>query len=99
MNILEFMDNKELMGQAFQGDSWETWRAVLSGAFALPLEGDQLKTFTTLAGGRNPPLKRVRELYIIAGRRSAKSQTAAAMAVYLATVGALMDNLDSTIGW
>ncbi|WP_454105429.1 hypothetical protein [Marinobacter sp. MBR-105] len=87
------MQTPELFGDAFKGDSWETWRAVLSGAFALPMDDDRMATFKSVAGDREPPSERVRELWCIAGRRSAKTHTAAAIAVYLATVGAAIERL------
>lgn len=93
MNILDFMQTPEICGERFHGDSWEAWRAVLSGAFALPMDTDRLALFKKLAGGREPPSKRVRELYTIAGRRSSKTEHASATAVYLATVGAALDGL------
>jgi len=93
MNILEAMQTPDLFGDAFTGDSWKTWRAVLSGAFALPMDDDRLATFKSVAGDREPPSERVRELWAIAGRRSAKTHTAAAIAVYLATVGAVIERL------
>lgn len=88
MTILDAMSDSQLMGGSFSGDSWEAWRAVLSGAFGLPMTGKRLQTFKRLAGGRKPPQDRVRELYVVAGRRSAKSNVSAAVAVYLATIGA-----------
>lgn len=93
MNIIEFMQAPDLMGDTFTGDSWEPWRAVLSGAFGVPMDGDRLDHFNKLAGGREPPANRVRELYVIAGRRSAKTHNAAAAAVYLGTVGAELNGL------
>jgi len=93
LNILEAMQTPALFGDAFAGDSWEAWRAVLSGAFGLPMDSDRLALFKQLAGDREPPAERVRELYVIAGRRSAKTQNAAAIAVYLATVGAALEGL------
>jgi hypothetical protein len=90
-SILEALPDQQLFGDTFQGESWETWRAVLAAAFALPMTDDQAETFKRLAGGREPPEKRVSELVVIAGRRSAKTQTAAATAVYLGTIGCTMD--------
>lgn len=97
MNILEAMQSPELFGDSFQGESWESWRAVLSGAFAIPMDEDRLTLFKQLAGDREPPQERVRELWCIAGRRSAKTHTAAAIAVYLATVGAELEGLTSKL--
>lgn len=93
MNILEFMATPELVGDRFKPDSFEPWRAVLSGAFALPMNADRLAIFKNLAGGREPPTERVRELHCIAGRRSSKTEHASTIAVYLASVGAALDGL------
>lgn len=89
--IVEAMTDPQLFGNTFQGDSWETWRSVLSAAFALPMTEDQVETFKRLAGDREPPCKRVSELVVLAGRRSAKTQTMSATAVYLGTIGAALD--------
>lgn len=93
MNILEFIESPELTPGNFEGDSWGAMKAVLAGAFGLPMQGDRLELFKTLAGGREPPKERVRECFIIAGRRSSKSNTSAAIACYLATVGATLEGL------
>ena len=60
------------------------WLTILCAAFALPLTAEQLQTFASIAGGRLPPAKLVRELWIIAGRRSGKSRIAALIAVFIA---------------
>lgn len=93
MNILEALAEPALFGNTFQGDTWGAWHAVLSATFAIPMDETRAATFKRLAGGREPPTKRVRELWVVAGRRSAKTQTAAAVAVYLATVGAELGEL------
>ncbi|MGJ7456959.1 hypothetical protein [Halomonas sp. RA08-2] len=93
MNVLEFLDSPELTPGTFEGDTWEPWRAVLSGAFGLPMDKGRARLFKRLSGGRKAPTSRVRELLVLAGRRSAKSNTSAAVAVYLATIGAEMDGL------
>jgi hypothetical protein len=89
--ILQALPDPQLFGDTFQGPSWETQRAILAAAFALPMTEDQAATFQRLAGGREPPERRVSELIVIAGRRSGKTQTAAAVAVYLGTIGAELD--------
>lgn len=93
MNIIEALDTPELFGDTFQSDSWATWRAVLSAAFALPMDQEQEDTYKRLAGGRELPSERVSRLVVVAGRRSAKTHVAAAIAVYLGTVGAAVENL------
>lgn len=97
MNIIDFIESPQLMPGSFEGDSWEPWKAVLSGAFGLPMSAERLSLFQQLAGGRTAPASRVRELWVIAGRRSAKSNTSAGTAVYLATVGAELDGLLSKL--
>jgi len=84
MNIDCAFRDKRLFAAAL-GDlsSWQVWITVLCAAFALPLTAEQQQIFATIAGGRLPPAKRVRELWCVAGRRSGKSHIAAAIAVYL----------------
>jgi hypothetical protein len=64
--------------------SWQTWLTVLGAAFALPLTAEQMQTFAAISGGRLPPSKAVRELWVIAGRRSGKSRMAALIACFIA---------------
>jgi hypothetical protein len=63
-------------------DTWSTWLVVLKAAFGHALDTDELQTFKAISGGRVLPLKRVRELWVIAGRRGGKSRMAAALACY-----------------
>ena len=91
------MDTPELMGNTFSGESWNPWRAVLSGTFGLLMNKERLGLFHKLAGDRNTPQHRVRELWVVAGRRSAKTQTAGAVAIYLATVGAALSDLTNKL--
>jgi hypothetical protein len=74
-----------LLGAAL-GDlaSWQVWRAVLKAAFGLDLNDDEARAFASVAGNRQPPGQRVRELWAIVGRRGGKSRMAAAIAVFLA---------------
>jgi hypothetical protein len=65
-------------------ESWQTWLIALKGAFALPLSDAERKVFAVIAGNRNPPTRRVKEVWAIIGRRSGKSRIAAALAVFFA---------------
>jgi hypothetical protein len=78
--IAEFIADPNLLGEYFAGASWATWHAILKAACAEPLTDDELAAFRTVAGGRNPPRRRVRELVVIAGRRSGKDSIASAIA-------------------
>lgn len=78
MNIIEALDDPLLFGRSFAGPSWDCWRAVLKGAFALPMDPAELTLFRSVAE-RDPPTKRVRELWVNAGRRAGKDSIASAI--------------------
>jgi hypothetical protein len=65
-------------------ESWGQWIAILRAAFGLKLNEHDRKLFDLVAGGREPPEQRVRELWAVVARRSGKSRMAAAIATYLA---------------
>jgi len=88
VTILDAMQSENLMGASFTGESWDTWKTVLAATFGLPIDTAQAETFQRLAGGREPPQEAVKELYAVVGRRGAKSNVGAAIAVYLATIHA-----------
>jgi hypothetical protein len=84
MNVCDAIEDENLLGPWFAGPSWDAWKAVLKGAFAVPMSGAELATFRELAGGRDPPTKQVRELWIVAGRRAGKDSVASAIAAWAA---------------
>jgi hypothetical protein len=84
--IVEAMTDPAMFGPWFQGSSWGAWHSVLKAAFALPMTETEEATFRALAGGRNPPKQRVRELWVIAGRRSGKDSIASALAAWSAGI-------------
>jgi hypothetical protein len=86
-DIVSAMNDPRLFEPFFRGPSWDGWRAVLKGAFALPMTDSELEFFRTVAE-RDPPLKRVRELWIVAGRRAGKDSVAS---MCLAHAGAMFD--------
>jgi hypothetical protein len=86
ISIVEALDDAEIFGQWFSGASWALWRTVLKGAFCLPMSAAEVEAFGIVAGGRKPPRKRVRELWVIAGRRAGKDSIASALATYFATM-------------
>ncbi|HYU23914.1 MAG TPA: hypothetical protein VEO74_01830 [Thermoanaerobaculia bacterium] len=73
------IDDPNLLGAAFTGPSWATWRAVLRAAEGLPLSHSQREAFRAVAD-RAPPTRRVKELWVIAGRRAGKDSIASAIA-------------------
>jgi phage terminase large subunit-like protein len=58
----------------------------LKAAFAIPMTEEELVVFGELAGGRDPPTRRVRELYVVAGRRSGKDSIASMLAANAAAI-------------
>jgi hypothetical protein len=72
--------DQKLLGPYFAGSSWATWRAVLKAAYAELLDAEELVRFHSVAGERDPPTRRVKELVVIAGRRSGKDSIASGIA-------------------
>ena len=75
------LDDRNLFGAWFAGASWNAWRAVLKAAFAVPMSDDELELFRSVAE-RDPPRRRVRELWIVGGRRGGKDSIASAIAAW-----------------
>jgi hypothetical protein len=85
IDIEAAINDERLLGAALGNlSSWRVWLAVLCAAFALPLDAEQQRLFTSIAGSRKPPSQRVRELWAVVGRRGGKSRIAALIACYLA---------------
>jgi hypothetical protein len=84
IDIVTALSDPNLFGPWFAGPSWSTWRAVLKGAFCVEMDAEELKLFHTVAGERDPPKKRVRQLVVVAGRRAGKDSIASAICAYAA---------------
>ena len=65
----------------WRGDSWQMWRAILKAAYAEPLTDAELELYRKVAGDRPLPERQVKELIVVAGRRSGKDSVASAIAV------------------
>lgn len=83
-SIAEAMQDPGLFEPWFSGPSWDVWRAILKAAFALPLTKQEREFFRAVAE-REPPTRRVRELWIIAGRRAGKDSIASVIAAHVAS--------------
>jgi hypothetical protein len=84
------LNNKQLLGAAL-GDpvSWTTWIACLKAAYAEPLTAAEREAFDKVAGGRQPPTRKVKEFVVAASRRAGKGRAAGALAAY---ASALVDH-------
>jgi hypothetical protein len=85
ITIADALTDPELFQPWFPGETWDGWRAVLKAAYALPMTGDEVDFFRTVAQ-RDPPERRVRELWCVVGRRGGKDSVASAIAAHSAAL-------------
>jgi hypothetical protein len=84
LDIIQAMDHERLFAPWFRGgQSWNGWRTVLKAAYALPLS-DQERAFLHQVAEREPPSRRVRELWVVAGRRAGKDSIASLITAHAA---------------
>lgn len=83
MNIIDAMDDAALFGPWYSGSSWNGWRSILKGAFGLSMTPEEV-TFFKAVTDRDPPTERVRELWIVGGRRGGKDSIASLLAAHAA---------------
>lgn len=77
-----------LFGDWFSGDTWANWRVIDKAIFGLPLNAAELEIFQSLTGRTEAPDSPCSEVWLAIGRRGGKDVKSAALAVYLATIGA-----------
>jgi hypothetical protein len=66
----------------FRGASWNGWKSVLKAMDALPMTASEIEFFKSIAGGREPPAKRVSELVAVTARRTGKDSVASLAGAY-----------------
>ena len=90
--IIDAVNDKLLFASHFKDrwfgpkGTWKPWLSFLSAAFALPMDDADLAIFKQCTGLDAPPTERVRECWLVCGRRSGKSRVLALTAAYLATL-------------
>jgi hypothetical protein len=82
MPIDKVFTDRRLIAAALNPSTRRTWLTVLKAAYARKLDDEERAIFATVAGGRAPPTKRVREIWVSVGRRGDKSEMSAATGVY-----------------
>jgi hypothetical protein len=87
IDIVAAMGHPRLFGPWFEGPSWNNWRTVLKGAFALPMSDEERAFFRSVAE-RDPPTKQVRYFWAIIGRAGGKDSVASLIS---ATAAALFE--------
>ena len=85
LDIVSAMNHPGMFKPYFKGRSWNGWRMVLKGAFALPMTEAEREFFRTIAE-REPPAHRVKELWIVAGRRAGKDSIASLIVAHAAAL-------------
>jgi hypothetical protein len=85
LDIVSAMNDAALFEPWFRGPTWNGWRAILKGAYALPMTSEEVEFFRTVAE-RDPPKQRIRELWIVAGRRAGKDSIASLIAAHSAAL-------------
>jgi hypothetical protein len=81
-SIRQALSAPGLLGNVLKGESWLSWRSLLTAANGEALTDVEREVFHRLTGREREPLSRVEELWVIAGRRGGKSRAAAALAIY-----------------
>lgn len=89
MTLRDLMTHPGLFGDRFSGPEFANWRTLIAVADAYavldqPLDTETLDLVEHYTGRTVLPPRRVRELWLIIGRRGGKSLIAALLAVYLA---------------
>ncbi len=87
MDIIDALHNKAVFGPLFkEAQTWHAWEVYLKGLFGLPIEDEKdRKLFKACTGLSKPAAERIRESFVICGRRSGKSYMSAVIAAYLAS--------------
>ncbi len=83
MQIGTALSDPKVFEPWFSGASWDNWRAVLRGAFGERMTKTEQAFFRSVAN-RDPPAARVKEFWVIAGRRSGKDSVASGIAAHVA---------------
>jgi hypothetical protein len=96
-SVVAAMEHPRLFRRWFGGnvgepDTWANWKAVLKAAFALDMSTAEVKFFRTVAE-RRLPTRRVKELWIVAGRRAGKDSIASVVMGHAAAFFADIERL------
>lgn len=85
-SIIAAMEHKQLFAPWYAGESWNGWKIILKAAYALPMTASEVEFFKSVAGGREPPKHRVRELWCVCGRGAGKDSIASEIVAYTASM-------------
>jgi hypothetical protein len=80
------LEDPQLLGSVFDGESWSKWRVLLIAAVGEPLTDSERSVFQALTGREREPLEFSEEIWLIVGRRAGKTRAAAVLAAYIAAL-------------
>lgn len=84
-DVIKAMEDPRLFGDTFKNkESWEPWKAFLKAMFNLRMTKAELDLFRQCTDMKQPSDEKIREAWVIVGRRGGKSSIAALLAVWLA---------------
>ena len=93
LSIIDVMNDPGLFEPWYRGPSWDGWKAVLAAAFVAPLSEKEKEIFRDVAGGREPPKRRPKEIWVAGSRRLGKGAAASVIATYAAAFFDKQDRL------
>jgi hypothetical protein len=80
------LDDTRLLGASLAGPSWANWRTLMLAICGETLTAAELEVFTTLTRRTVSPPARVRQAWVVVGRRGGKSRAAGVLAAYFAVL-------------
>ncbi|MBR0937301.1 hypothetical protein [Bradyrhizobium jicamae] len=83
-NIVASMEHPGLFRTWFDGASWNGWKSIAKATNGLPMSPADVAFFKSVAGGREPPKRRPREIYVLGGRRAGKDSYTSGVAAHTA---------------
>jgi hypothetical protein len=93
VSLIDALTDPSLFEPWFRGESWDGWRTVVKAMDAEPMSEDEIAFFKSIAGGRNPPKHRSRELWAACARRTGKDSIASGIGAYSAAFFDQQDRL------
>ena len=86
MTMRAALEHPDIFGSILPGESWISWRILLTAAMGETLSKSERVIFTELTGREDEPGERAEELWSIVGRRGGKTRAIAVLASYLAAL-------------
>jgi hypothetical protein len=84
LSLRKSLDDPSVFRGLFPSPSWDAWRVVASVLQGKRLTAAERAIFTQCTGREREPTRPLRELWVVAGRKSGKSRFAGLVSAYLA---------------